>query len=426
MGKTITDMVRDLGRAARLQTALTLSDDQLLEQFALQRDEAAFEALLHRYGSLVFGVCRRLLYDVQDAEDAFQATFLVLARKAGGIGRRSLLGNWLYGVAFRVAARARKNVCRRRHSERHDVDLSAVPGVETTAEPDVAPLLHEEVRRLPDKYRGAVVLCYLQGQTNEEAATHLRCAVGTVKTRLTKARALLRSRLARRGVTLTAGLLAANTLPEAARAALLDGTFQAALSFAADSAVVGGASTQALALSTGVLRTMWWTKLKTLAAVILSVAVLAGMCGLAYQSLAVEPPAQDNKKADKPKEDKDAILGVWKVEKVEEEGKDASDTEDGKRFKSSPLTITGNKIVMEGVFEMTYQLDPAAKPKAIDLDNGGGKTWNSVYSLEGNTLKICAPLDPGGNRPAEVATKDGSKSRLLVLKRETKEKAKDK
>jgi RNA polymerase sigma factor (sigma-70 family) len=420
VGKTIPDVVRDPGRAARLQAALALSDAQLLEQFALQRDEAAFEALLHRYGPLVSGVCRRLLYDVQDAEDAFQATFLVLARKAGGIGRRSLLGNWLYGVAARVAARARKNACRRRQRERHDFDLSAVPGAETTAEPDVAPVLHEEVQRLPDKYRGPVVLCYLEGQTNEEAAAHLHCPVGTVKTRLNKARQLLRSRLARRGVTLTAGLLAANTPAAAAPAALLDGTSQAALSFAAGRAVVGGASPQALALSTGVLRAMWLTKLKAVAAVILSVAVIAGAGGLAYHSLAVGPPAKDDKKADKPKEDKDAILGMWKVEKVEDDGKDASDTDTGKTFKSKPLTVTGNKIVLEGVFELTYKLDPAAKTKAIDLDNGGGKTWDCVYSLDGDTLKICAPMMPGGNRPAEVAAKEGT--RLLVLKRVAKDK----
>jgi RNA polymerase sigma-70 factor (ECF subfamily) len=101
MSKALTDAVRDLGRSARLQTALALPDAQLLEQFVRRRDETAFEALLYRHGPLVFGVCRRLLYNPQDAEDAFQATFLVLARKAGAIGRRALLGNWLYGVAPR-------------------------------------------------------------------------------------------------------------------------------------------------------------------------------------------------------------------------------------------------------------------------------------------------------------------------------------
>jgi uncharacterized protein (TIGR03067 family) len=154
----------------------------------------------------------------------------------------------------------------------------------------------------------------------------------------------------------------------------------------------------------------------------LAVAVVAGAGGLAYHGLAVEPPAKGDKKAEKPKGDKDAILGSWKVETVEEDGKDASETDDGKRFRSKPWTITGDKIVLEGGLEMTYKLDPAAKPKAVDLDNGGGKTWDCVYSLDGDTLQICAPLTPGGDRPKEVASKAGGGTRLVVLKREAKDK----
>src|SRR5262249_291711 len=158
-----------------------LSDAQLLEQFALHRHEPAFEALLHRHGPLVFGVCRRMLFDRQDAEDAFQATFLVLARKAGSITRRALLSNWLYAVAFRVAGGARKNALRRRVRERQGCDLTAVAGAGGSVDPDLTPLLHEEVQRLPDKYRGPVVLCYLEGKTNEEAAAQLQWPVGSVK-----------------------------------------------------------------------------------------------------------------------------------------------------------------------------------------------------------------------------------------------------
>src|SRR6516164_2966712 len=107
-GKTLTDVVRNIGRLAKLRADLAMPDADLLERYILQRDEAAFEALLHRHGPLVFGVCRRLLYNAHDAEDAFQATFLILARKAGSVAPRSLLGHWLYGVATRVVARARK------------------------------------------------------------------------------------------------------------------------------------------------------------------------------------------------------------------------------------------------------------------------------------------------------------------------------
>jgi uncharacterized protein (TIGR03067 family) len=224
-------------------------------------------------------------------------------------------------------------------------------------------------------------------------------------------------------VALTAGLLTANTLPAAVPATLLAGTFQAALAFAAGNAIVAGAaSAQALTLSKGVLSAMLLGKLKAVAAAVLAIAVVAGAGGLVYYGLAVEPPAKDDKKAEKPKEDKDAIQGTWKVVKVEEDGKDASDTDDGKRFKSKPWAITGDKFVVKGLLEMTYKLDPAAKPKAINLDNGGGKAFDCVYSLDGDTLQICAPMMPGGDRPKEVASKEGSKTRLLVLKREAKDK----
>jgi RNA polymerase sigma factor (sigma-70 family) len=400
------DTVRGPDDFPQAQVTPGLSDAQLLELFAARRDEAAFAVLLHRHARLVLGVCRHVLRDAHDAEDAFQATFLVLARRAGGIARPSQLGNWLYGVALRVAGRARKTAARRRAVERDGSDLTAVADRGRAAEPDLAPVLHEEVRRLPDKYRRPVVLCYLEGRTNEEAADQLRWPVGTVKTRLDKARGLLRSRLARRGVALLAAGVAAAAVPPA----LLAGTTRAALSFAAGKATVG-ASAQALALSTGVLRAMTLEKLKAVAAAVLAAAVAGG---LGYAALAQE------KKPDRPKEDKDAIVGTWVVEKVEESGADASEAGDGKVFRSNPLTISADKIVLEGVFEMTYKLDPAAKPKAIDLDNGKGKTFDGVYSLEGDTLKICGPVAPGGPRPTEVGTKEGSDTRLLVLKRKAK------
>jgi RNA polymerase sigma factor (sigma-70 family) len=410
-------MVRGLGDGGRLHSALDLTDAELLERFVVGRDDVAFEAILHRHGPLVFGVCRRLLNGVHDAEDAFQATFLVLARRAGHIGRPSFLGNWLYGVAVRVAARARKTAVRRQMTERPDGDLTAAACFDTPADPDVAPVLHEEVGRLPDKYRAPVVLCYLEGKTNEEAAGRLQWPVGTVKTRLDKAREVLRTRLARRGIALTAGLLAGSPLSAAVPAGLLGGTFQAAMAFAAGHVAGQGAiSASVLTLSNGVLRAMFLTKLKVVTAAVLAVAVVAGAGGVAWYGTAAEPPA----KAGKPKEDKDAIVGTWKVVKVEEDGKDASDGEHGKVFRSGPLTIAGEKIVLEGVFEMTYRLDSSAKPKAIDLDNGVGKTFDCVYTLDGDMLTICAPMSPGGDRPKEVASKEGSQTRVLVLKREGK------
>jgi RNA polymerase sigma factor (sigma-70 family) len=421
-GKTSTDRARDPGRAGRVQAALGLSDAQLLDRFVGQRDEAAFEAILRRHGPLVFGVCRRLLFNAHDAEDAFQATFLVLARRARVVAPRALLGNWLYGVAYRVAARARKIACRRRTREQSGADLTAVPDREQVADPELAPLLHAEVSRLPDKYRSPVVLCYLEGKTNEEAARQLQWPVGTVKIRLSRARELLRSRLARRGVALTAGLLAANTLTAPAPAALVEGTIQAALSFAAGGAVAGGASAQALALTQGVLRSMLLSKLKVVVAVILSVAVVAGVGGLAYHlGLAVDPQAKD-----KPKEDAEAILGTWEVVKAEVEGKEPDDAKAGV-VKGLTMVFTKGKIAVtlpDGTLrESAYKLDPTQKPKAIDINYQDREVTEHVYTLEGDTLKICGSIPGSGKgRPTEVASKEGSKTMLITLKRKAKDK----
>jgi RNA polymerase sigma-70 factor (ECF subfamily) len=409
MGETLTEAVRDLGRCQRLRAALALPDDQLLELFVRLRDETAFEALLHRHGPLVFGVCRKVLYNSHDAEDAFQGTFLILARKAGSIAPGSLLGPWLYGVACRVAARARKTALRRAR-EQSGADLAAVPAAAERADWHLAPLLHEEVERLPDKYRRPVVLCYFEGKTNEDAAHQLHWPVGTVKGRLHRARAMLHARLTRRGVAVPAGLLTAALAPAAMvlPAGLLDITAKAGVCFAAGYAAAGGlASTQAIALTKGVLQAMFLSKVKIVAALVLSVAVLGGAGGVAYHALAVEPARADEKS----KEDKEAILGDSKVAGVEVDGKDGSDTEKGTEFKGATLAITGDKIVLkcgDRSVDITYQLNPAAKPRTIDLDNGGGKSWMCVYSLEGNTLKICGPQEPGGTDPSWWVRKKGA------------------
>jgi RNA polymerase sigma factor (sigma-70 family) len=190
-----------------------LSDEELLEKF-LGPDEpasqAAFRVLVGRHGPMVLGVCRHVLDQIHDAEDAFQATFLVLARSAGSIRERRVLARWLYEVAYRIAIRARSRSVRRRMQEKEAAEMLAV-GPRPESDPawnELRPVLHDEVNRLPEKYRSAVVLCYLEGRTNEEAAAMLRWPVGTVKGRLSRARDLLRSRLTRRGLALSAAFLA--------------------------------------------------------------------------------------------------------------------------------------------------------------------------------------------------------------------------
>jgi RNA polymerase sigma factor (sigma-70 family) len=191
-----------------------LTDGELLQRFVASRDESAFELLVWRHGPLVMNVCRRVLSDNHDAEDAFQATFVILARKAGTIGRGESLGAWLYKVASRVALRARALRARRRGRERALEDDQPIAEAGSAPEDGVAwkelaPLLDAEVNRLPEKYRKVFVLCYLEGKTNEAAARQLGCPKGTVLSRLARARDRLRQRLEMRGVALAAAPFAA-------------------------------------------------------------------------------------------------------------------------------------------------------------------------------------------------------------------------
>ena len=189
-------------RATGLRADEGPSDCQLLKRFVKGRDEAAFEALVRRHACLVFSVCRRVLGSIPDAEDAFQATFLVLLRKASSVGRRGSLGNWLYGVAYRTALEARTATARRRRKEAQVVPPAQAQPDETARE--LLPLLDEELRGLPDKYRAPVVLCELEGKSRKEAARLLGWPEGTVAGRLARARVLLARRLARYGLALPA------------------------------------------------------------------------------------------------------------------------------------------------------------------------------------------------------------------------------
>lgn len=283
-GGTLNGVGRQLERLFTSGTVTGLSEGQLLDRFVTRQDEAAFEALVARHGPMVLGVCRRMLRDPNDVDDAFQATFLVLVRKAGSLRQRELLGNWLYGVAFKIAVRARATVSRRHASETPDVEgLAQRP---SNGGPE--PALHEEVHHLPEKYRLPVVLCYLEGLTHDEAAARLSWPVGTVKGRLARARELLRSRLVRRGVTVASMAALPVLLSRDASAAvspvLLNTTLQAAAHVAAGKAVgVGLTSANALALSDGAINATMITNLK-ITAVTLGIGILFAGAGVsAYQ-----------------------------------------------------------------------------------------------------------------------------------------------
>jgi RNA polymerase sigma factor (sigma-70 family) len=267
-----------------------LTDRQLLQRFTTRQDESAFEALLQRHGPLVWGVCYRVLRNTPDAEDAFQAAFLVLVQKAGSIRKQTSLASWLYGVAYRLTLKARERANRRALRESR---AAALPrGEPAAADPELRAVLDEELGRLPDKYRAPLVLCYYEGKTNEQAAQALGWPTGSISKRLARARALLRQRLASRGVTAPAALAGA-ALAGAGEAAPPLGLLRLT-SAAALAAVKGhGGTAPAVALAQGVLREMSLARVKALAAASLLLGVLLTGLTLAHAAWASRAPAAD-------------------------------------------------------------------------------------------------------------------------------------
>jgi RNA polymerase sigma factor (sigma-70 family) len=274
-------------RAFRTRDAAGHSDGQLLRRFLADRDEATFAALLQRHGPMVLGVCRRVLRNEADAEDAFQATFLVLVRRAASLSSRAVLGDWLHGVARRTALNARRLAACRREKE----SAMARPEAQSpNAEGDWVPLLDEELRRLPEKYRLPIVLCDLEGRTRREAAGRLGWPEGTVAGRLARGRAMLAERLKRRGLAPTDGaLVAALVRGTCVPPPLLTSTTKAASLFAAGQVATAVASARVAALAEGVLKSMLLTKLSV--ALLAAVAVVALGAVVYACRTAASPPA---------------------------------------------------------------------------------------------------------------------------------------
>ena len=180
----MAEFLQQLRGTALLPAGAALTDGDLLEGFVTRRDEAAFAALVRRHGPMVWGVCRRVVPSPQDAEDAFQATFLVLVRKAASVVPREMVANWLYGVAHQTALNARAGAARRRTRERQVTPMPEPASAQNDLWRDLRPVLDQELSRLPDKYRCAIVLCDLEGKTRKAAAQQLGCPEGTVAGRL--------------------------------------------------------------------------------------------------------------------------------------------------------------------------------------------------------------------------------------------------
>jgi RNA polymerase sigma factor (sigma-70 family) len=297
----LKNVLNRLRGTARVQE----TDGQLLDRYLRSRDELAFELLVRRHGPMVLGVCRRLLLTPEDAEDAFQATFLVLARKAASVRPRERVGPWLHGVAYLAARKARAATTRRHAREKQ---VRALPEPATVADglwDDLAPLLDREVTRLPEKYRRPIVLCDLEGKTRAEAARQLGWPEGTVAGRLVRARALLAKRLTRLGLPVSAGVLTVVLAQNASASVPLTLVEQAA-----KRTVSGPVS----ALAEGVLKAMSMTKWKLTAALMIALAAVAGAGALAGRGApvtpkeeppkAAEPPAKQGGERAQPKEEK--------------------------------------------------------------------------------------------------------------------------
>jgi RNA polymerase sigma factor (sigma-70 family) len=369
-----------LRRLLNSAEAAGVSDAQLVERFVTARDEAAFELLVRRHERLVLNVCRRVLHDGHDAEDAFQATFLVFVRKVAAIGKRASVAGWLYQVAYRIALRARTASARRAANEKLSADLPALaadPGPDA-AWRELRPLLDQEVSRLPEKYRLPVILCYLQSRTYEEAARELGCSRGTLSTRLTRARELLRRRLVRRGLTLSGGLLATLLVEETATAAPPAGLADAVVRAAA----TGVVPANVVSLTEGALHAMLLTKFKQVVAGTVVAAAVAGLGtgALLYRPAAAQtpaassPPAQDERRKEEP-----VISGLDRSPRPE-----PPPLPEARRPPAGPTTALRERIVLSTGKDlcMAVAFTPDGQLLATAGRNGSVRFWDVASGKE--------------------------------------------
>lgn len=450
----ISEVIQDLRKTIVPWDGAGLSDAQLLEEYISRRDETVLAALVWRHGPMVWGVCRRVLRNEHDAEDAFQATFLVLVRKADSIASKELLANWLYGVAHQTALKARGTAAKRNQRERQVAEMPEAAAVEKELWHELQPLLDDELSRLPEKYRSVIVLCVLEGKTRTEAAKQLGVPEGTVGGWLARARAMLAKRLARHGLAVTGAVLATvlsqNVASACVPAAVVSSTIKAASVFAAGQAAAAGAiSVKVAALTEGVLKTMLMTKVKFAVAAVFLAGTVALTCGvIAAQSGPKLSEAKANAHTESdtpesstelPKEDKDALQGNWQL---------VSAQNDGVTFGEGRPEMKDTRIVFEKeaftVFEKlryserveprivpskhigTYTLDSAKNPKELVL-TFETNSWNDkknfvrrcIYTLEGDTLKLCLSMDNDDDTvPPDFTAHAGTMRAFWTFKRE--------
>ncbi|MFO0824771.1 MAG: RNA polymerase sigma factor [Gemmataceae bacterium] len=348
---------RQIRAAVLVSDATGPTDARLLESFLATHDEAAFESLVRRHGPMVMGVCTRVLRHPQDAEDAFQATFLVLVRKAASVSPPGMVGNWLYGVAHQTALKARAMAARRGAKERQVVGTPepAVADTDDALWRELRPIIDEELSRLPDKYRAPLVLCDIEERSYKEAAEQLGWPEGTVAGRLSRARAMLADRLTRRGVVLPltalVGVLAGNAASSAVPPATVVSTVKAASLLAAGHATTGAVSATVVTLTEGVVRAMLISKLKVASAVLLAACLAVAGASFAFSTAPVDgqdqkkpaqPPAQPQPNDKKPDDKKaDPKANPKKGDKGNNE-KDGQNNQNGNDEKNGQNNQNGN------------------------------------------------------------------------------------
>jgi RNA polymerase sigma factor (sigma-70 family) len=418
----MSEFIRRLRGAMLLRDGAGLTDGRLLEEYVSRRDETALATLVRRHAAMVWGVCRRVLRDPHDAEDAFQATFLVLVRRAASIASPELLANWLYGVAHQTALKARATRTRRRTREKQVTDMPDPAAPEQPLWDDLRPLLDRELTRLPDKYRAAIILCDLEGKTRTEAARHLGVPGGTLAARLARGRGMLAARLARRGLAVSATALAlALSRGTAAAAATVPAPLVAttvrALTSAGASGAGSGALAHVVALAEGTARGMSWAVLKPVSVLVLGLGAFAAAGSATYQLAGTPPQAESVRQsahpapppavagpAAAPVANRRRLRGVWRVVASEMDG--VKDFDKGRGH--DRLVFAGDRVAYwarKGSQEGRFRLDTAKTPNEIDIDFDGGGVLKGIYEFDGARLRFC--WTKGGRRPASFDTSAG-------------------
>jgi RNA polymerase sigma-70 factor (ECF subfamily) len=407
-----------------------MTDGELLERYAVRRDEGAFATLVERHGPMVWGVCRRVLHSHHDAEDAFQATFLVLARRAASVMPREMVANWLFGVARQTALKARGLTARNNSREKQVAALPEQSAAEQGCWDDLFPILDRELTRLPRKYRAVVVLCDLEGKTRKEAARELGVPEGW----LARARALLAQRLAREGAVVSGVVLATWLSREIAAAADAPTALAArtATLFGQGSSATTGAISPQVSLLAGKVTTMLFlAKAKVVAAVVLAVVVLGAIAGLAPNSPAQEtrPPSAGEKWRDQEQAELAQLAGTWALVSQASNGQALPSN-----FKLYRFTFARGRTARleyemdvpnepsrkeDNTFSMS--LNPAKSPKEINFYKENFLV-QGIYKLEGNRLTICHLGISEADRPQGFTVADSGSDFMpllvWVLKRE--------